>query len=375
MSRSGPVSGLGLGRLGRIGGSLGGGALALVPFGVAVLLLVVLGQGSIDDKITVTAVAVIYAVGLQAFSGSTGILSFAPLVFGAAGGYVGAIVSMTASGKARLPGLPEWLAVLPGQPLWVCLAAGALAGLALGAVTVVIPLRLEATAATVVTLALLLVANSVLVGWAPVTRGAGGLSPVPQLVSAPVAVVAAVLVVVGVRLFRVSRTGLQLRASKSDRLAAETSGVPVRRLRGRAWLVSAAVGGLGGAVLALHLGSVTPQTFYLAATLMVIAALIVGGQGSVSGAVTGAALVSLAQLLLRPLEQLPIDLGPLQLDQLSGVTQLAIVALLLAAMYLRPQGIVGGREFDELLRARRRAASVTGGNTAGSDGGAPGAEG
>jgi ABC-type branched-subunit amino acid transport system permease subunit len=77
---------------------------------------------------------------------------------------------------------------------------------------------------------------------------------------------------------------------------------------------------------------------------------------TVSGAVLGAALVTFVQEWLRPYEDNSVHLGPLDIDRLTGLTQLALVAMILAVMYFRREGLVARRELDESLRGllRRR---------------------
>ncbi len=84
-----------------------------------------------------------------------------------------------------------------------------------------------------------------------------------------------------------------------------------------------------------------------------IVMLIVGGMGTVSGAVAGAALVTLVQELVSQQEDRSVHLGVLTIHRLTGLTQLVLVALILLVMYVRREGLLGRRELDELIRPKR----------------------
>lgn len=82
--------------------------------------------------------------------------------------------------------------------------------------------------------------------------------------------------------------------------------------------------------------------------------LVVGGMTSVTGAVAGTGVVTLVEELLRPYERRSLDLGVLDIDRLTGLTQIALVLLILAVMFFRREGLIGRRELDEALVARLR---------------------
>ena len=81
--------------------------------------------------------------------------------------------------------------------------------------------------------------------------------------------------------------------------------------------------------------------------------LIVGGMNTVSGAVAGAALVTLVQETVSQQEDRSVHLGVLTINRLTGLTQLVLVALILLVMYVRREGLLGRRELDELIRPKR----------------------
>lgn len=307
--------------------------------------------GSTANTAVLVLLNVVLAVGLQTYSGNSGTVSFAPMVFAAAGAYTAGLLTMPVALKSYFSGLPDWLSsttlgLFPAVLAAICLAT------VVGLVTAAVGSRLSGAPAVVATLALLLASNVVLVGWTDVTHGAGGLTPIPRLTTVWLAAGAAVAAVAGSLAFRFSSWGIQVRASQTDATAALASGVRVGAVRVSAWLISAAIAGLGGALLATHLGAVTPSMFYLSSTFSLIAMVIVGGLSTVTGAVCGAVAVTLLQQLLRPVEDLPLTLGPLHLDRLTGLVQVVLVLLFLLVMYFRPAGLAGGLEIGERVEAR-----------------------
>lgn len=95
-----------------------------------------------------------------------------------------------------------------------------------------------------------------------------------------------------------SRTGRQWMAMREDEDVAAAMGIDTTRVKIIAFTLSAASGGLAGAIFAAKLGSIYPHSFQLLISINVLALIIVGGMGSIPGIVVGAfALVGLPELL------------------------------------------------------------------------------
>lgn len=297
----------------------------------------------------------IIVLAIQIYSGNSGILSFGHLAFVGVGAYAAGILMLDPALKEALTGLPGFLQSVQLDFLPATLAAAAL--VALVALVVGLPIvRLTGGAAVIAILSLVLIANVVFGNWTGVTRGAGGLFGVPFATTVAWALVWAIVAVFAARLFKDSASGLQLQASREDELAAPSVGVAVRAVRLRAWVLSGVLSGIAGAVLAGALGTVTPSSFFLQQTFIVIVMFIVGGMATVTGAVVGAGLITFVQEALRGYEDNRVDLGVVTFDRLTGLTQIVLVFLILGVMFLRREGLVGRYELDESLRllARRR---------------------
>ncbi len=340
-------------------GSLGGAGLLACGLAVAAGYGWLLGSETLRDKLTLFLVNVVLVVGLQVFSGNSGILSFGQMVFAGTGAYTASVLTIDPRLKPTLlTGLPGFL-VRAHLSFWEATLAGAAAASVLAVLLGLPIVRLSGAAAVIAILSLLLSADVVFSAAIGITRGAGGLYAIPTGTTLDRALVVAVRAVVLARLFKDSRVGFQLRAAREDGLSAASLGVRVGRCRLASWTLAAALSGAGGAILAFWLGTISPTNFFLAPTFAVVVMLIVGGMGTVGGAVFGAASVTLVQELLRPHEDSSLDLGLVHFDRLTGLTQIALVAMILGVMYFRPDGLGGRREPDEALLSflcRRRGA-------------------
>ena len=137
--------------------------------------------------------------------------------------------------------------------------------------------------------------------------------------------VTAVVAGVCVRLSR-SRIGRAWKAIREDELAAACTGVPVLHLKLLALGCGGAVAGLAGAIFAAKQGTITPDSFDFILSVMVLAMVVLGGLGSIRGAVVGALLLGSLPELLRGFEQ---------------YRMLCFGLAMIIVMRLRPQGLFG----------------------------------
>ena len=106
--------------------------------------------------------------------------------------------------------------------------------------------------------------------------------------------------------------------------------------------------GIAGALYAYYLGTVNARAFYFHAAFLTLAMHILGGMRSVTGAVVGVVLISVAMELIRHLESGPVILGA-QLPDLFGLGSLMLGVIIVLVMCLRSDGLMGGLELDEVL--------------------------
>jgi branched-chain amino acid transport system permease protein len=139
-----------------------------------------------------------------------------------------------------------------------------------------------------------------------------------------------------------SRHGRALFALREDETAARCMGIDTTRTKLLAFVASATWAGLAGVVTATHRGSVNPEMFDFNTSVLFVAMVVLGGLGSIPGAVLGAALLWMIPALLQD-----------RLPQIQQYRMLVLGAVMAAMMVVRPEGLLGG-----FTAARRKAGSA-----------------
>ena len=320
---------------------------------------------------------VILAVSLTLASGFTGVFSLGQIGFMAIGAYTSALLTLPPSAKSRalLPGLPGWLASLDlvqslagalaglGLPTEAAQAAAAplalvlaaLAGALLAAIVALvvgIPLmRLSGQYVSVATLGFLVICNSIAINLDTVTRGSRGLGGIPSLSRIWLVYLFVALTVYVAWRIRRSPFGRAMLAQRENVSAAQAMGVNILRTRLLAFVIGAFLSATAGALWAHMVTAVAPAAFYFTYTVNVIVMIVVGGIGSVTGAVIGAVLLTLLPELLRGVEG-GASLGPIKLPLLFGLSNIILAAGFVLVMIYRREGLFGDRELRLFWPAR-----------------------
>lgn len=145
-----------------------------------------------------------------------------------------------------------------------------------------------------------------------------------------------------------SRVGRNWRALRDDEVAASLAGLNVARLQVVAFVVSAACAGASGVLLAAVVGTVSTSLFTLGLSIQLLTAAVLGGLGSLPGAIWGSAVLVLVPTYLM---NVAISHGMTQATS-SSVPILAYGVVLIAVMLAFPRGIQGG--LSRLLAIGRR---------------------
>ena len=316
----------------------------LVPATVVVLMTaIVVGAGDelIGRVLTVGLMNLVIVIGLYIFVGNSGVFSFGHIAFAAIGAYTAGILAVpptsgngTTGKDVLLSGLPTVLRDAHASPLVSTLAGGLLAA-AVAAVISLPLMRLSGIAASIATFSLLLIVNVVASNWRSVTNGTGGIAGVPTSTTAWVALCWSLVAMVAAYLFQLTRFCLRLRASREDEVAARAGGIGIYLERRYAFVLSAFVVGIGGALYGQYLGSFSPAAFYLPLTFTTVAMLVIGGVTSLAGAVFGSIFVAtISELLRRTEEQVHV----------TALSQIGLAVVMLLVLTLRPGGLTGGAE-------------------------------
>jgi branched-chain amino acid transport system permease protein len=151
-----------------------------------------------------------------------------------------------------------------------------------------------------------------------------------------------------------SRIGRTWRAVRDQEVAAELAGINLGAWRVLAFVVSAACAGLAGAVLALVVRLAAPSGFTLVLSLALLTAIVIGGLGSLLGALLGSALL----VFLPPfVTNLGGDFG-LDQTQAAQLAPFVYGVVLIVAMIFAPAGFVGTIRLQWMTSRAKRAAAA-----------------
>jgi branched-chain amino acid transport system permease protein len=146
---------------------------------------------------------------------------------------------------------------------------------------------------------------------------------------------AAFLTIVALYRLIYSSTGRALLALRDDEIAAESMGLNVARYKVVAFVISSFFAGIAGGLFAHYQGFIDPQSFNFSRSVDVVIMVVVGGMGSLTGALVGAIIVTVLPELLRVFNEYRMVIFPL---------------LLILVMLLRPMGLLGHREIWHFVK-------------------------
>jgi branched-chain amino acid transport system permease protein len=295
---------------------------------------------------------IIACLALNLQFGVSGIVNFSFIVFQAVGAYAAAVLSMppdTANG-----GFQHYVGgyELPFPIPWI---GGAVAGGLLAIpVGFVVLRKLRSDYQAIALLVLSVIANTVLTNANKFLGGAAGIALVPpplsdridpntepyQYLYVGMTAVCVVLALVLVNRIVNSPYGRSLRAMRERELAAAAIGKNPVELKMTIFIVGGLIAGLSGAILVGYITVWAPSVWLYPETIILFAAIIVGGRGNNVGAILGALLVPVGfEEVTRLLNNNPsiANIGPPGL--ISALQWVAIGLLIIGFLWFRPQGV------------------------------------
>jgi branched-chain amino acid transport system permease protein len=288
--------------------------------------------------ICLAGINITLAVSLNLINGFTGQFSLGHAGFMAIGAYASAYFTVTFGDRIRgaLSMLPPF--ARDGAVLLIALSIGAFLAAIAGFFVGVPSLRLRGDYLAIVTLGFgeiirVLILNIDAVGGA---RGFGGIPKIANFFW--IYLFAAFTILVVHRIVH-SSFGRTLIAIREDEIAAEAMGVHTTRAKVISFIVSSALAGVAGGLFAHYLMYIHTNSFTFLRSFEIIIMIVIGGLGSISGSILGAVLFITLTEGLRQFAQYRMVLFSL---------------LLILIMIVRPQGILGHKEFVSFLTRRRR---------------------
>jgi len=309
--------------------------LAFLGAALAIAVLPLLLTGSYwHTNLTLCAINVLLALGLDFILGYAGQLNLGQSAFYGLGAYVSTLL------------ITKW-----GVQFWLAFAAGvAFAGVA-GMILALFAVRLRGHYLAIASLGFAVIVHQILLNWISLTQGPLGIYAIPPPPAIaipglpqidfrnPIALfylVSAFTLFVYFLLDQLVRSpiGEALTAVREDEISAQSLGINATAWKVFAFGVGAAVGGVAGCFYATFVGTLVPDAFFITESFTILSMVIVGGMGTLIGPVFGAILLTLLPELLR-------GIGDLRLVVYG-------VALTLVVLFM-PGGLV---QAAQLIRAK-----------------------
>lgn len=286
-------------------------------------------------------ITIISATGLNILTGFTGLISLGQAGFMGVGGYTVA-----------------WLSLHTALPFPVTLLAAGLLTAAVGMLVGLPSLRVKGLYLAIATLAASVFLHFVFSEWASVTGGMAGLSLRPaQLFGFSfhtdfrmyfLIMPLTVLMLLAARNVFRTRIGRAFIAIRDRDISAEVLGIPLLKYKLLSFALSSFYAGVAGGLFAYFFRVVTPESFPLAMSIFYLAAIIVGGMGSILGGVLGAVFMALVPEALKLLTVAITPFYPQAPVFMSPLLGVVFGALIVGFLIFEPNGLA------EIWRRLRR---------------------
>jgi branched-chain amino acid transport system permease protein len=298
-------------------------SLAIVA--IMALLPLVIGNQYYIQVLIFIGIYIILTLSLNLLNGYVGLLSIGHAAFYGIGAYASAKLVMEAE-------LPFPLAML---------GAGAVAGV-FGYLIAKPTLRLSGIYMTMATLGFNMIFFLVLQNWMSFTNGPLGIMDIPSPNIFGYAIESRVqyyylifflvlLTIVSMQRLMTCRFGRALVSIRENELAAEAMGVNTTKYKIQAFVLAAFYAGIAGSYYAHFVTFVSPDSFYIYESFILLAMLAFGGQGNLIGPVFGAAVLTIIPEVFRFLQE---------------YRMLVYGGILIVMMLVRRQGLLGGRNYS-----------------------------
>jgi branched-chain amino acid transport system permease protein len=271
----------------------------------------------------------IAGLGLMLLVGFTGQISLGHAAFLAVGAYTEALLAAA------------------GWPFWSTLPCAALLSAVVGIVVGLPALRLKGIYLAIATLAFGVIVEEILARWESLTGGNSGLHVKPiELFGAKldgdadfyyfVLALTAVCCIALANLLR-SPTGRAFVAIRDSEISASCMGVNLAKYKTLSFALSAALTGIGGALYAHKVSFISPEQFTLLVSIELVTLVILGGVGSLHGAVFGAAFI----IVLPQLIAIAKDYLPAGVAGAAGLQSTVFGLVLIGFIIFEPMGLYG----------------------------------
>lgn len=270
----------------------------------------------------IIGINIILALGLNLITGVTGQLSMGHAGFMSIGAYTAAILSLQY-----------------GLPFSVALASGAVMAGIFGFLIGIPTLRLEGDYLAMVTIGFAEIIRVFFLNFEPGGKAVGLYGMIQYTNFSLVWSLVIIIIILNAILLK-SRYGRALYAIRENEIAAEAAGINTTGMKVLVFTVGAFLAGLGGGLYAHYMGYIAPQDFGFMKSIEILNMVVLGGMGSIPGAILGSVILTLAPEMLRIV---------------ADYRLLFYGALLVILMIFRPNGLLGDiRVYDIKTRFRKK---------------------
>lgn len=287
------------------------------------------------------AINVASATGLNILTGYTGLVSLGQAAFMAVGAYT-----------------VGWMQLNLGTPFLLNLVAGGLVAAAVGILVGIPSLRVKGLYLAIATIAASFILHFIFVNWQSVTNGNSGLTLTPasffgtplteyQQLYFVFVPITALMVLGAANLFR-TRVGRAFIAIRDRDISAEVLGISLLRYKLTSFAISSFYAGVAGGMWAYFFRVVTPESFPFVYSIFFLAAIIVGGMGTILGGILGAVFMTLVPELLRFGIDWLTPVLPNAAAMLSPVRTVVFGLLIVGFLIFEPKGLA------EIVQRSRR---------------------
>ncbi len=296
---------------------------------VGLLILPLIIGDYYTPQFTMVFIVSIVSVGLMLLTGFTGQLSLGHVAFLGIGAYTSAILTVK------------------GIPFVLALPAAGLLSAFVGVFVALPALRLTGMYLMIMTIGFAFIVEEILARWESMTRGNMGMYPgTPSIGPLEfdtevsyyyLALFILILTVVAARNILRSPTGRAMIAIRDSEIAAQAIGISLMKYKTIAFSVSAFFAGIAGSLYAHKLSFISPESFGFMESVRFLAMIIIGGLGSLHGAIFGTAfLLFLPSVVIAFKELLPHSIAGL-----TGIDPLIMGLVIVLFIMFEPMGIYG----------------------------------
>ena len=320
---------------------------ALVVLTVFVLNIPNWFDAYVERIFILSTIYAICALSMNLINGFTGLFTLGQPGFMAIGAYVYALLTISPKTKEALyyvEPIAPFLANIQITP-WAAVVVGGLVATFFAFLIGFPVLQLKGDYLAIASLGFAEIIRLLITNCQSITNGPSGLKSIPSILNVGLALLVLAIVTVSMLLLINSPYGRAYKAIREDEVAAGAVGIHLFRYKLQAFLISGFMAGIGGALLASMLGTIDPNQFKFTQVYTLLLMVILGGQGSISGSIVGAFIITIGLEVLRFVDE-PIDFGLFVYPGISGMRMVVFSLILMFILLFWKSGIFGDKEFS-----------------------------